>query len=58
MLNRLIEDIGEFNRIRKEFRLHTLDHVAAASYDALVHSFKAVGTVAVALLFTILNKWQ
>lgn len=54
----MLNKFGELNRKRKDFRLHTVDHMAAASYDALVHNFKAVGTVAVALLFAILNKWQ
>ncbi|MDI6535165.1 hypothetical protein [Bacillus mycoides] len=58
MLNRLIEDIGYLNGKRKEFRRNTVDHMAAASYDAMRYSFKTIGTVAVALLFTVLNKWQ
>lgn len=61
----MLNKFGELNRKRKEFRANTVDHMAGAHFDALlhcgkalVHSFKAVGTVAVALLFTLLNKWQ
>lgn len=58
MLKQLMHDIGKLNKIRMDFRENTVDHVSGAVYDALNYGGKQIAVAAVALLFTILNKWQ